>query len=86
MQLLQELLLYTHVKTVAEAGQTDKYLPSKTVEGVDANPPSPKQDDYVELPTPAKVKQKRKRKFPTTDNAENSLIDNIWLYQNADAS
>lgn len=40
---------------------------------------------YVDLPSKPPV-VKKKKKFPLSDRAENSLINTIWLYQNADAS
>ena len=38
--------------------------------------------DYV----PMKKKKAKNRRFPTTDKAENALINNIWFYNNSDAS
>ena len=37
---------------------------------------------YVDLPSKPPV-VKKKKKFPLSDRAENSLINTIWLYQNA---
>lgn len=71
MQFLKELL------------NRDKY-PLQT-EGVqDVIPGEP--EDYVDLPKTSGAKKKKKKSFPTTDPAENSLINTIWKYQNADAS
>jgi hypothetical protein len=70
MQFLKELI------------NSDKY--SQRVEGVDDVIPSGRED-YVDLPKPG-VKKKKKTVFPTTDSAENSIINTLWQYQNADAS
>lgn len=43
-------------------------------------------EEYVQLPKPGINKKKKKKSFPTTDSAENSLINTLWKYQNADAS
>lgn len=53
-------------------------------EQVDDLPP---QTDYVPLPKPTAKKKKAKRQqFPTTDSAQNSLIDYLWMNQNSDAT
>jgi hypothetical protein len=44
------------------------------------------RDDYVELPKPEPKGKKKRKTFPSSDSAENSLINTIWYYQNADAS
>lgn len=70
MRFLKELL------------EHDKYL--LQTEGVDAEITT-NQPNYVQLPKPTS-KKKKKKSFPTSDSAENSLINTLWLYQNADAS
>jgi hypothetical protein len=42
-------------------------------------------ETYVQLPTDSK-KKKKKKGAPTSDKAENSLINTIWHYNNADAT
>lgn len=89
MQLLKELLLSPTpaAKIKSPTGADYKYGNDIAVEGVDAAPEDPRDEEYVELPKPESGKTRGKRKaFPTTDKAENSLINTIWLYQNADAS
>lgn len=71
MQFLKELM------------NSDKYSPQ--AEGVEDVIPSGRED-YVDLPKPGVRGKKKKKSFPTTDPAENSLINTIWQYQNADAS
>lgn len=39
--------------------------------------------DYVPMHKPTKLSKKKK---PTTDKAENSLINTLWFYNNSDAS
>lgn len=48
------------------------------------NIPDSNAEEYANLPK--NTKKTKKNKFPLSDKAENSLINNIWLYQNADAS
>lgn len=50
----------------------------------------PTQQSYVPLPSPAKKQPRGKKKQkgekePTTDNAQNSLINYLWANQNSDA-
>ena len=40
---------------------------------------------YVPLPQPSTLKGKKK-KIPSTDRAQNSLIQTLWFYNNSDAS
>ena len=44
------------------------------------------RENYVELPDVDEKPSKKKKRFPTSDKAENSLIQTLWFYQNADAS
>lgn len=44
-----------------------------------------KDQPYVQLPQPAKKKKTKTKREPTTDAAENSLINTIWAYSNSDA-
>lgn len=49
----------------------------------------PTQQKYVPLPSPVQKpirgKKKKKAQEPTTDNAQNSLINYLWANQNSDA-
>lgn len=49
----------------------------------------PTQQKYVPLPSPVQKttrgKKKKNAKEPTTDNAQNSLINYLWTNQNSDA-
>lgn len=79
MVFLKELLERSkHCNISSEA---DKYLPQ--TEGVD-DIVDTGRSDYVTLPKSSG--KKKKKTFPTTDSAENSLINTLWYYQNADAS
>lgn len=40
---------------------------------------------YVQLPQPTKKKKNKTKNEPTTDAAENSLINTTWSYSNSDA-
>lgn len=78
MKLLRELLDAASSPNASD----DKYQPQ--MEGVDCIAASDR--DYVPLPKPGKLKKKGKRSTqPSTDKAENSLINNIWFYNNSDA-
>jgi hypothetical protein len=79
MQLLRELLDFPKYRTISVEG--DKYSPC--TEGVDDVIAG--QEEYVQLPK-SSTKKKKKKSFPTTDSTENSLINTLWNYQNADAS
>ncbi len=48
----------------------------------------PTQTDYVPLPKSSTTKKKKEKRpqFPTTDTAQNSLINYLWLNQNSDAT
>lgn len=49
----------------------------------------PAQTNYVPLPATAndvKKKKAKRKQFPTTDTAQNSLINYLWLNQNSDAT
>lgn len=43
-----------------------------------------KDSEFVKLPTPSKQRKDKKRP-PTTDEKENSIINAIWHQSNADA-
>ena len=47
----------------------------------------PSAGTYIPLPDESKPKRKKTKRtaFPSTDNAQNSLINFIWFAQNADA-
>jgi len=55
-------------------------------EEIDSLPP---QQKYVPLPSPvqkmSRGKKKKNAQEPTTDSAQNSLINYLWANQNSDA-
>jgi hypothetical protein len=62
---------------------SDKYdIQQMTVESVDAIVST--GPDYVPMQKPRR--KLKKGKEPTTDRAQNSLINTLWFYGNADAS
>lgn len=77
MTLLQELLVGKKSKSVKS---DNKYTRRKINDFDDIGDTV---DTYVQLPNPQDTK---KGQFPTTDKAQNSLINYLWLYQNSDAS
>ncbi len=80
MQLLRELLSFPALG--------DKYSPKNAAVGVSEqvdNIVSVGQD-YVPMVKPGHTSKKKKRQQPTTDRAENSLINTLWFYNNSDAS
>lgn len=44
---------------------------------------APNGDIYVDLPNAAK--QRKKKQYPTTSKSQNSLIQTLWYYADADA-
>lgn len=42
--------------------------------------------DYVPMVKPGSKGKGKNKTFPTTDKAENSLVQTLWFYNNSDAS
>lgn len=85
MKLLRELFkLSDNVNLPLNLSVTDKYQHNLTTEEVDdivdLGP------DYVPMQTPTKKVKKKARNQPTTDAAQNQLIQSLWFYNNSDAS
>lgn len=83
MQLLRELLQLATSRAdstedcfTLETTMADKYAAESVDNIVDVGP------DYV----PMVKKKAKKRRFPTSDRAENNLINTQWFYNNSDAS
>ena len=69
---------------------SDKYVPSTTTrdsvaEGVDEIVDT--GPDYIPMNKPGKTRSRKgKKRQPTTDSAQNALVNNLWFMNNSDAN
>lgn len=87
MELLRQLMEIAR-NFAPERSPSDKYNTHETasvIEGVDDEVNL--GADYVPMVKPGSKKTSKKKKAePSTDKAENSLINTLWFYNNSDAS
>lgn len=85
MELLRQLLEIADF--VARTPSSDKYPTTTSAVAVseEVNDIVDVGPDYVPMVKPGNA-SKKKRRQPTTDKAENSLINTRWFYNNSDAS
>lgn len=93
MELLRQLMEMSREPAKDFTERTtvsDKYTPSTITrssvkEGVDEIVDT--GPDYVPMNKPGKTKGiKGKKRQPTTDSAQNALINNLWFMNNSDAN